>query len=67
MVSARTWECFETPTTAKRWSNSAVTSPARRWPTNAGIATLRGQVVLKLKRAWYDGTTDLVISPMVFM
>jgi hypothetical protein len=26
-----------------------------------------GQVVLKRKRAWHDDTTDLVISPMVFM
>jgi hypothetical protein len=26
-----------------------------------------GHVVLKRKRAWHDGTTDLVISPMVFM
>ena len=26
-----------------------------------------GQVVLKLKTAWRDGTTHLVMSPLVFM
>ena len=45
----------------------AATSPARRWPTNACKPTPPGQVVLKLKIPWRDGTTHLVISPLDFM
>ena len=49
-----------------RWSNcaAAITRPAlakERVQTNAA-----GQVVLKLKIAWRDGTTHLVMSPLEF-
>ena len=50
-----------------RWSNcaAAITRPAlakERVQTNAA-----GQVVLKLKTAWRDGTTHLVMSPLEYM
>ena len=49
------------PTTARRWSNCAALAN-ERVQTNAA-----GQVLLKLKTAWHDGTTDPVMSPLKFM
>ena len=67
MGSACTPPCAAAPTTARRWSSCAATSRAplrteERVQTNAA-----GQVVLKLKTAWRDGTTHLVMSPLEFM
>ena len=35
--------CAAAPTTARRWSNCAATSPAQRWPTNAYRPTPPGR------------------------
>jgi hypothetical protein len=49
--------------TGRRWSSCAdIARPAlanERVQTNAA-----GQVVLRLKTAWRDGTTHLVMSPL---
>ena len=42
-ASPCTLPCAARPTTARRWSNCAATSPARLWPTNAYKPTLPGK------------------------
>ena len=55
------------PTTAIRWSHCAAPSPARRRTEERVQCNAAGQVVLKLKTPWRDGTTPLVMSPLEFM
>jgi hypothetical protein len=47
--------------------NCAATSRARRGTEERVQANAAGQVVLKLKTPWRDGTTHLVMSPLQFM
>ena len=66
-VSACTPPCAAAPITARRWKQLCryITRPAlanERVQCNAA-----GQVVLKLKTAWHDGTTHIVMSPLEFM
>ena len=66
-VSACTLPCAAAPTMARRWSNCAATSHARRRTEERVQTNAAGQVVLRLKTPWRDGTTHLVMSPLAFM
>jgi len=59
--------CAALPTTARRWSSCAATSRARLRTEERVQTNAAGQVVLKLKTAWRDGTTHLLMSPLEFM
>ena len=54
-----------------RRAPAAGTTMPLRHPTSAGQRSVQinsaGQVVLKLKTAWCDGTTHIVMSPLEFM
>ena len=51
----------------RRWSSCAATSRARPRTEERVQTNAAGQVVLKLKTPWRDGTTHLVMSPLEFM
>ena len=59
--------CAAAPTSASGWSSFPAPSGVQRWPTNGCSATAAGQVVLKLKIAWREGTTHIAMSPLTFM
>ena len=66
-VSACTRQCAAAPTSASGWEQLC------RYITRPALANERvqcnsaGQVVLKLKTPWHDGTTHIVMSPLEFM
>ena len=62
-VSAFTPPCAAMPTSASGSSNCAATSRARRRTEERVQINRAGQVVLRLKTAWRDDTTHLVMSP----
>ena len=49
------------------WSICAAPSRARRRTEERVQCNAAGQVVLKLKTAWHDGTTHIVMSPLELM
>jgi len=59
--------CAVLPMIARRWSSFAATSRARPRTEDRVQTNAAGQVVLRLKTPWRDGTTHLVMSPLEFM
>ena len=53
--------------TGKGWSSDAAISPAPRQANERLSVNRAGQIVLKLKTAWRDGTSHHVMTPMEFM
>ena len=62
-VPACTQPCAAPPMTGRRWSNCAATSARPTLANKRVQANTAGQVALKLKTPWRDGTTHLVMSP----
>jgi len=59
--------CDGAPATDRHWNNLAATSPAPALANERVQINAAGQVVLKLKSPWCDGTTHPVMSPLEFM